>query len=95
MFGAGNPQLGGAGYGRQVTTDQRRGVEPQAGQDFGAAYAIRPGDQALVLSIPQHEPVDRAVEYPPDDVFADAVAEVRRERGVQVDADRASRHLDD
>ena len=53
----------------RIAADQRGRVEPEAGEDLAAEDAVGPRLEALVLPSSQDEPVDRAVEDPPDDVF--------------------------
>src|SRR5205823_455348 len=58
----------------KVAGEQRLGVEPEAGKHAALVQAVSVRRHSLVRPASENEPVDRAVEDPPDDVFLHAAA---------------------
>src|SRR6202008_4519680 len=71
---------------RHIPAQKRLNVQPQSRKDLAPQAAVGRRGQRVVLTLPQHEPIDRAIEDTPDQVFAYAVAAVDAELGVTVDA---------
>ncbi len=78
-----------------IVLNQRGRMEPEARKDLAAEDSVSRRMNRLKAPASVRVPVHLAVEYPPDHIFAHAVASVDLELLAQIEADAAGGHLGD
>src|SRR5205807_3860470 len=93
MLGAGEALLQRLQDARQIAADERRGIEPETGEDLALVKAGLIDEQQLVAALAEDEPINRLIQHPPDDVLAHLISAIGVQLDVQVVAGAAGGDL--